>query len=195
MRRSLRYLRIAFSAACLIACVLLLALWVRSYWRLDGLQGPILWPHGFSLSSMYGRLMIGGGDEDDPITEWDYGSFKFDDPYMAPTAQFLGPVFAFHPSVKAGAYIHVPHWFPALITGSIAFALAKRRSYSLRTLLIMMTLVAIGLGLIVYYATHAKQGGGAGGGGGLALRIRLNTLSDATNAFVTSADAARIRDC
>ncbi len=32
MRRWLRYLRIAFSTACLIACVVLIALWVRSYW-------------------------------------------------------------------------------------------------------------------------------------------------------------------
>src|SRR5664279_2776254 len=31
MRKFLRYLRIAFSATCLIACVLLVALWVRSY--------------------------------------------------------------------------------------------------------------------------------------------------------------------
>src|SRR4051794_14830990 len=32
-----RKLRIAFSATCLIACVLLIALWVRSYWMDDGL--------------------------------------------------------------------------------------------------------------------------------------------------------------
>ena len=32
MSRYLRYLRIAFSATCLIACVLLIVLWVRSYW-------------------------------------------------------------------------------------------------------------------------------------------------------------------
>src|SRR5882757_8806445 len=31
MSRYLRYLRIAFSATCLVACVLLIVLWVRSY--------------------------------------------------------------------------------------------------------------------------------------------------------------------
>jgi hypothetical protein len=45
-----RRLRIACSAVCSIACVLLIALWLRSYWRIDDLQGPILWPSGFSLS-------------------------------------------------------------------------------------------------------------------------------------------------
>ena len=38
MRRFLRYLRIAFSATCLIACVLLIVLWVRSYWLASGLS-------------------------------------------------------------------------------------------------------------------------------------------------------------
>src|SRR4051794_5817120 len=35
MRRFLKYLRITVFATSLIACVLLIALWVRSYWRLD----------------------------------------------------------------------------------------------------------------------------------------------------------------
>src|SRR6478735_12770925 len=35
MPRYLRYLRILFSAFCGIACVLLIMLWVRSYWHLD----------------------------------------------------------------------------------------------------------------------------------------------------------------
>src|SRR5438045_3167272 len=35
MKRSLRYLRIAFSATSLIACVLLIVLWVRSYYQSD----------------------------------------------------------------------------------------------------------------------------------------------------------------
>jgi hypothetical protein len=38
MSRFLRYLRIAFSATCLIACVLLIVLWVRSYWWTYGVN-------------------------------------------------------------------------------------------------------------------------------------------------------------
>ena len=33
-----RKLRIAFSATCLIACVLLIVLWVRSYWKVDSID-------------------------------------------------------------------------------------------------------------------------------------------------------------
>ena len=36
-----RKLRIAFSATCLIACVLLIVLWVRSYWWVDAVYGNI----------------------------------------------------------------------------------------------------------------------------------------------------------
>jgi len=36
-----RKLRIAFSATCLIACVLLIVLWVRSYWRFIGVRGMV----------------------------------------------------------------------------------------------------------------------------------------------------------
>jgi hypothetical protein len=119
--------------------------------------------------------MLGGVDQEDALTDWDFGSFKSDDPNgQGQFAEFLGPVFAFYPSEADGSYIHVPHWFPALIAGSIAFVFTKRRSYSLRTLMIVVTLIATGLGLIAYYATHANQGGGGfgGGGGGLAYDWR-----------------------
>ena len=186
VKRFLKYLRIAFSATCLIACVLLIVLWVRSYSYWDSFQGPALWPHGFSFSSMTGRLMIGGGEEEDPITDWDFDSSKFDDRFGPLNPQFLPPVFSFHPSEEDGAYIHVPHWFLAMIMGSIAFALAKQRRYTLRTLLIVVTLVAIGLGLIAYYSTHAEQRGFGGGGGGLAYRSGPNCLVDVTNDLVTT---------
>jgi hypothetical protein len=172
----LRYLLIAIAAWSGLACVLLVFLWVRSYWRLDNLAGPTLWPYGFSATSTTGRLMIGGGDEQDPITQWELTSLPFDDRYNPVLdSQFYGPVFAFYPSEDEGSYIHVPHWFPALIAGSIAFAFAKRRRYSLRTVLIVTTLIALSMGAIVYYAKHADQGGMTGSGnGGLAGNFRHN---------------------
>lgn len=49
-------------------------------------------------------------------------------------------------------YLVTPYWFSAILVGTIA-AIPWTRSYnrfSLRTLLIAMTLVAVGLGLIVW---------------------------------------------
>ena len=48
MARYFRYLRIAFSATCLITCVLLIVLWVRSYWWEDNAS---IWISGRGLIS------------------------------------------------------------------------------------------------------------------------------------------------
>jgi hypothetical protein len=37
-----RKLRIAWSVSCIVACVLLIAFWMRSYWRSDDLKGQFL---------------------------------------------------------------------------------------------------------------------------------------------------------
>jgi hypothetical protein len=173
MSRHPRYLRITWTVFCGVACLLLIALWVRSFWWTDSLDGPVLWPNGCSVTSTNGRLMINDGDREESVTEWDFLSFKFDDPVRGVDPQFLGPVFAFHPSEADETYLCVPHWFLALIAGSIAFIFARGRSYSLRTMMLVVTLIAIGLGLIAYYATHAEQGGGGGGSGNGGLASRL----------------------
>src|SRR5712671_2831573 len=51
-----RKLRIAWSVACGIACVLLIVLWVRSYWWFDSAVGPISGTRFLVVSSGYGRL-------------------------------------------------------------------------------------------------------------------------------------------
>src|SRR5689334_3428023 len=49
-------LRIAFAALCGLAAVLLVVLWVRSYWWSDTVFGPILGTHFLLAKSEYGRL-------------------------------------------------------------------------------------------------------------------------------------------
>src|SRR5690242_1285159 len=67
MRRFLRYLRIAFSAVFLIPCVLLIALWIRSGWRLDILKikPPDL---QFTAASLKGNLVLEKSDA--PWNDW-----------------------------------------------------------------------------------------------------------------------------
>src|SRR6476469_9127373 len=50
-----RKLRIAFSVTCLIACVLLIALWVRSYWW-DDLVSKYRFGQIIAIESTCGRL-------------------------------------------------------------------------------------------------------------------------------------------
>jgi hypothetical protein len=110
-----RKLRIAWSVAWGIACVLLVAFWVKSYWAEFVIPLPTssLW-----LSSYEGRLNLLSTDD----------------------------------SYDSACRINwsVPYWLT--VVPAIAFGAASliRWRFSLRTLLIATTLVAVVLGLIVY---------------------------------------------
>ena len=146
MSRYLRYLRIAFSITCLTACVALVALWVRSNRARDVLIGPIYGIHSFSLTSVDGRigffrLWTGGRDlpysvHSDPIDEF---------PPFAPESFTITK-----PTRINGLGVVLPHWFLVVLTGTFAVipSLKWSRRFSVRTLLIVMTLIAALLGVI-----------------------------------------------
>jgi hypothetical protein len=128
-----RKLRIAFSIVCAIACVLLIALWVHS-----------------SLSDHHDNM------------SW---FFEGQRSYRPRVEQ-----------ISSGYVLMIPFWLPVLVTGALATALVPSfvlslpswllalvnlartgfsrisvpRRFSLRTLLIATTLVAVVLGVVVY---------------------------------------------
>jgi hypothetical protein len=51
-------MRIAVTALCLTACVLLVALWVRSYWRADVVYGTFSSEKVFSISTTAGGVAV-----------------------------------------------------------------------------------------------------------------------------------------
>ena len=112
-----RKLRMAFSAVCGLACVLLIVLWVRSYRAHFDIRLP--WSDHL-LCSFRGWMQLLG--ESDPLTG--IRRTEFPTPYWLPTGL----------AVTSSA---VP-WLP------------WSARFSLRTLLIATTLVAVVLGLAVY---------------------------------------------
>ena len=148
-----RKLRIAWSVVCSIACVLLIVLWVRSYWWMDSLTFKFpAWQSGIQMNSFQSTTEIGIRD---------YG---FDENFFTVTHERIisrseiqddfGRVLDtrwFHVIGGRGdILVIVPDWFLMLI--SIAFAAVSWLPwrFSLCTLLIATTLVALVLGLIVY---------------------------------------------
>jgi hypothetical protein len=144
-----RKLRIAFSATCLIACVLLIALWVRSYWIGDNIRLPasearvnVYSVRGTFSTSVY-RVPIS------PPRGWEWES--------TPIGSML-PVFGLRRSWSYHSdgplrYLVFPHRFLVLMFAMLAAVpwlpwWSKR--FSLRTLLIATTLIAVVLGLIVW---------------------------------------------
>jgi hypothetical protein len=138
-------LRIAWSVAWGVVAVLLCVLWVRSYSIAD------VFYHASnsgtsSLRMTTGILSMSHAEAKLPSDTdgWDYISAK-------PTQFRRSTLFYFHLKWSASRQIiEVPVWLPALFLFIIAAApwLPLNR-FSLRTLLIATTLVAVGLELIV----------------------------------------------
>ena len=151
MSRYLRYLRIAFSATCLIACVLLIVLWVRSYWRNDiiGYRGPSITT---SAASEFGSLSFSRIYQTGESVWFTYlEPVDRDESDYSPIALLF--MFGYvHRAPNNSLGIYFPHWAPALLAAILAgipWATVLRR-FSLRTLLIATTIIAVVLGLIVW---------------------------------------------
>jgi hypothetical protein len=160
----LKYFRIAVTALSLTACVLLIALWVRSYWWQDqyvlGLT-KTQFIHGESARgwisfrshwvSLYDPYFAWMKFE---WRGWRFNSFSIDewDGSLLPN-----PAWRWHlrPGTTQSHFTATfPYWLPILVTAALAAVplLPWSKRFSLRTLLIATTLVAVALGTIIYLA-------------------------------------------
>jgi hypothetical protein len=172
-----RKLRIAWSVGCAIACLLLIVLWVRSYLSYDRMHCPLSSLlidqslrqravelidgrqriHGSQLlilHSIEGRLRVhaGGQSLEGPgwyLSWWDVESTPVDNLSPHRTTR-VSPRWNYGFG-EYGRYAEFPHWFPVVFFGGLATIpwLHWSKRFSLRTLLIAMTLVAVALGIIV----------------------------------------------
>jgi hypothetical protein len=145
-----RKLRIAWSMFWGLACVLLMVLWVRSYYRYD--SGT--WHNGWGalIDSEGGRLAIATFRSGDLSRPMGTGFYLESDPRES--VWWGNSTFCF--GVETGdfdlPFYFVPYWLPFSIVALCAAIPWLRWRFSLRTLLIATTLVAVVLGLIAYAA-------------------------------------------
>jgi hypothetical protein len=145
-----RKLRIAWSVSCGLGCVLLVVLWVRSYWWIDVFTFPQSSQGALGIGSINARIMFGGTDDETfPLWEW----------LVEPNRQSAKLLPWFEVSTRSAAFeIYAPDWLVAILTISLAVLPWIRQlswRFSLRTLLIATTLVAVMLGLLAYAASHS----------------------------------------
>jgi hypothetical protein len=149
MKRAFRYLRIAFSATCLIACVLFIVLWVRSYWWCDDIVGPVGTTQSFCIWSDVGQ--VGFSLVDHRLKSLaDGGPWVFASEWtgnLPPRSRIDIP---FLPSWATEHDVVIRDWCLVLLMGASVAAPWCHWRFSLRTLLIAMTLVAVVLGLVVW---------------------------------------------
>jgi hypothetical protein len=153
MSRLFRYWRIAFSALCGLAAVLFLALWMRSCKTTDAFTVPL-----GSGTLIFGSLPGECGAEIVEGTRlgWQWSSRDTDRaraevPKTKPNLM-SGVWGRFAYIYDRGPLVIVPDWFFIGVAAALSAAPWVRWSnqFSLRTLLITITLVAVVLGLIVW---------------------------------------------
>jgi hypothetical protein len=157
-----RLLNIA-SIVCLVACVVLMAIWVRSYHCIDQLQGKITGQQMISVDAFYGRLLL----KESPVPyrdfPWTMNStpIKSNMPFATQTAEVWDRRMGQGSSSPLGfavylswpdAALMLPLWFLVLATGTLAMAFQRRWPwrFTLRSLFIATTFLAVVLGMITW---------------------------------------------
>ncbi len=145
----LMYLRIAVTALSLTACVFSIAMWVRSYTYEDRFVGPSRTSGMIFLTSKRGEFE---NNWDSKIKSsdrlWHFSTWPVRQSDRNPLSMVLG---YFHFS-SSSVSIVVPYWAALLVTATLALLPWIRKiewRFSVRALLIAMSVVAFGLGIIV----------------------------------------------
>jgi hypothetical protein len=141
-----RKLRIAWSVVCGILGVLLIGLWVRSYWWSDIVSVSAPSCDARSDSANGGTtISIFFDSNREAGYEWSRNSYRHNTAMRPPDATWKFDIYM----TRRGLDASLPHWFYLLLTSLIAAAAWIRR-FTLRTLLIATTLVAVVLRLSVW---------------------------------------------
>lgn len=148
-----RKVRIAWSVAWAIVSLSLIVFWVCSYWWYGSILCPLPSQRGVHVKYAQGQLAAFFGDAGDydfdldgsPIlTRGDQTMIGHTDSY----SHFISWR-GFH---RGKDSIYFPMWFPVAVTAAFAALPWLRWRFSLRTLLIGMTAIAVVLGLVIWAA-------------------------------------------
>ena len=151
-----RKLQIAWSLAWGVAAVLLCVLWVRSYWRVDGFMATFAPRFSIGIGVNPGAFGMAFYGESFPDA-WTFGESTPTETWLASVVMPSGKpypsrvwgVFDFHAS--DGVSFTAPFWFLIAVAAAVSAAPWYFPRFSLRTLLMVTTLVAVVLGLIVWF--------------------------------------------
>lgn len=160
-----RYIRIAVTALSLMTCVLLIALWVRSYRWVDMATGPRLGSRIIAVGSTPGVFCFTSFSTHNWwMAPWDKRSFDAANWWKIMVADgtqslmwgnaYTSRMWGKFEYDSATWTIYFPYWFGVLISAAVATitSIPWSKRFSLRTVLIATTLVAVGLGMVIYLA-------------------------------------------
>jgi hypothetical protein len=147
------------SIACLVLCVALIAMSIRSYFALDGYLFATGHPFSLSISSVRGKISL----QQMHIRPEAYRehSFYYTKPMSNETDDLYGYVklhggaarlgFSWF-SLANGIYLSVPYWFPVFVCGCFMVLLRMRWPwrFNIRHLIVATTFLAVVMGMIAW---------------------------------------------
>jgi hypothetical protein len=152
-----RRTRIATSVFFGVLSLILLMMWVRSYWYFDQVRHSVNGATYAGIDSMVGRIRVSSQTLGNHLPSFTgHSSIDLRD---LPQRQPKSPTFSWIVTHSGRTMITFPHWLPLVVTAGIATIcwLPIDRRCNLRTLFLATTLVAVLLGLGVWlarYLTH-----------------------------------------
>jgi hypothetical protein len=135
-------LRIVWSVGLVMACVPLLVLWALSYSEVDHWDPPFWNSRPIRVWIALGRIVV------EPAVGKKDATWEAADPLELQNWGKAAPRWSFGDQ----DFWSVPIWLPVMLASVLAVAtlIPWSLSFTLRTLLIATTLIAVGLGLIVW---------------------------------------------
>jgi hypothetical protein len=136
-------------------CVLLIALWVRSYWWVTNIQVPDVLGHDNQMILSRGTIHFSSWLHDEPESISalinNYHRLTTDYDYFSGAPEYRQFLFCVQELGQNDLRIIFPYWSAAVVLAAVAPLpwLSWTRRFSLRTLLIVITLVSVVLGLVV----------------------------------------------
>lgn len=159
--RLLLCLRIAWSAACVAACLLLIALWVRSYWVIEGIgRGRRTSPEATLVLIISNNGTLAFVRESVPATLNFVADITDDWSYRRTRPEFAAEErFSWTLNNKVFE-VQFPTWLPVLFLAGAAVVpwMELKWRFSLRALLIFTVIVAVAFGLVTWLVRSSIHG-------------------------------------
>lgn len=146
----LKYIRYTLAALCFAASVGCLALWWRSTTHFESVGGSVNGSTLLRVSAYCGRCNIRLNNfRNSRPTKWRYNSEEFDAEFKS--LNTLPPYFAASAShgPRTQRRVVFPIWYPALVFALASVGIMRVGRFTLRSVLVGMTIVAVLLGMVV----------------------------------------------
>jgi hypothetical protein len=154
-RQVVRLIRVSTTVACLSLAAVVMALWLRNFWVADVIWTPLPAASQLTIASADGQIELGisypsGQRAKLPETTWGWQTYTASQNRAVKVVVPWKTVIRYR-RVWGGAVIVLPHWLVFLVPLLVSVVpwIRWSRRFTIRTMLVVTTLVAVVLAMAV----------------------------------------------